>query len=103
MGKKKGKKLKNCRTKEERKEEGDKIINQMKLQYGLLEKIPGIRILYDKIYNFIETGESETGKIPYPEDKRTIHYIFSNNRNVKPGINIKLLLNDRKNVKEIIK
>jgi len=74
----------------------------MKLEYGLLEKIPSINILYTKIYDFIETGESETGILPYPEDKRNIHYIFSNNKNVNPGINVKLLLSDRNKVKDII-
>ncbi len=101
--KNKRKKKEKYRTKEERKYEVKKVIEQMNECYNLNEAIPAISILFEKMKTFVDTGNNMSGKIPYPVDNRIIDYIFSNNRNVKPCINVKLLVADRSKVKEIIK
>jgi len=90
------------RTLQERQTEGDRIMNLMKVVYGLREGHPEIRELCDLIRAFVLTGEGTSGKIPFihPEGHAmTIQYRFSNRTTVEPFMVVNMFVRDRDLVK----
>ncbi len=79
MGKKRrrGEKIpKKLKTREERKLEMDTIKNKL-TSLGLTSKISGIDIFYEKMEEFIERGESWSGKIRIVGCKRILDIILT--------------------------
>ena len=89
MGKK-SKKIKKeieYKTKEDREKETAEIINKLKI-LGLEDDLGRITNIFEIIENFIETGESVSGKILLNEYKRKVEYVFNNKKNTKCILNI---------------
>ncbi len=97
MTRKKPKKIKvppPRRTQEERQAWVDEIKTKLLLNFGLSEKEPVVERLYEVMSNFIETGESANGKIPFPNAPfggRTIIYLMSSNKRVNMFVHMPLI------------
>ena len=55
---------------------------------GLVEDLSRITNIFEIMDNFIETGESVSGKILIPEYKRKIEYVFNSKENIKSKLNL---------------
>ena len=91
MAKTKRTKVKPQRTHTERAREAEIIQTQMSESLGLSNAIPCIKLFNETLSEFVETGVSVSGSIPFPEDHRKIHYIFTNNKNINPCIKVGLV------------
>lgn len=90
MGKNKVPKNRPMKTYEQRQEFADNIKKQLSVNFGLCGNIPEINQLYIILEEFVKTGESVSGSIPFPEAKRNIQYILSNRAHVQCQVNLLL-------------
>ena len=89
MGKKSKKnKVKKKKLKEDRLNEINEIKEKLK-NHGLTESFENINKLFEIFDKYIETGISETGKLPLPGLKREIHYILTSKYHVQNNITLK--------------
>tara|TARA_Y100001970_G_C13794926_1_gene632091 strand:- start:25 stop:303 length:279 start_codon:yes stop_codon:yes gene_type:complete len=89
MGKKSRKEKKDIvyKSKDERDNDIQEIKNKLNI-LGLTEDLARITNIFEIMDNFIETGESVSGKIMLPEYKRKIDYIFNSKQKTKSTLNI---------------
>lgn len=89
MGKKnrKSKKEVVLKTIEQRNKEIQEIKDKLNI-LGLSEDLSRITNIFEIMDNFIETGESVSGKILIPEYKRKIEYVFNSKENIKCKLNL---------------
>lgn len=74
------KKLKNVYTRDERKVEIDKCIEQLN-KFQLFKKYNEDTIkIYDMLEDFVENGTSYSGNIPIDGTKRVFWYLLNNNK-----------------------
>tara|TARA_Y100000590_G_C15578424_1_gene961377 strand:- start:587 stop:877 length:291 start_codon:yes stop_codon:yes gene_type:complete len=82
MGKKnrrKGKKMKEKKTLEERKLEMDGIKEKL-TNLGLVEEMEGIKEFYERVKDFEKTGDGWSGKIKVPGTKRILDIRLTSNK-----------------------
>ena len=89
--KKKGlKKEKPLKTLEERKAFADTIVLKLEeLSINDPEQFSAVHELLKKLKTFVDTGISESGKIPFPEFNRHFEYIFTNSKIREGGVTLK--------------
>ena len=83
---KKIKKIKQLKTKRERLEFSDSIKLRFAFEFGISEKEPSIATFYKIMDEWIETGQSVSGKLPFPEAPfggRIIQYVLSNRKHIQ--------------------
>ena len=81
------------RTLEERQAWVNEIKTKLLIHFGLSEKEPAVEELYRIMSDFVETGESANGKIPFPNAPfggRTIIYLMSGNKRVNMYVHMPL-------------
>ena len=72
---------------DERKKDIQEIKDKLNI-LGLVEDLSRITNIFEIMDNFIETGESVSGKILIPEYKRKIEYVFNSKENIKSKLNL---------------
>ena len=89
MGKKNRKEKKEVvyKTIEKRKSEIQEIKDKLNM-LNLTEDLARITNIFELMENFVETGESVSGKIMLPEYRKKIEYVFNSKANVKCILNI---------------
>ena len=75
------------KTYDERKKDIKEIKDKLNI-LGLVEDLSRITNIFEIMDNFIETGESVSGKILIPEYKRKIEYVFNSKENIKSKLNL---------------
>lgn len=75
------------KTYDERKKDIQEIKDKLNI-LGLVEDLSRITNIFEIMDNFIETGESVSGKILIPEYKRKIEYVFNSKENIKSKLNL---------------
>lgn len=83
------KKEKEYKTMEERQAFYDTIRLKIEVELGLGVHLGPIAELYELLENYVETGNGKTGKIRFPEAKRTIMYGLTNTKNVENLVQLK--------------
>lgn len=71
------------KTREEREIFRETIKNKMAAMSLDNELLEPIKIFYEKIDKFVNTGEHETGNIDFPQINRTIYYNFTNTKGIE--------------------
>lgn len=85
--KKKIKKIKTFKTVKIRLDEINIIKSKLE-EIELDERFPEIAELIKIMNNFVETGESNSGKMPLLNSNKDICYIFSNKLHIKSQVNL---------------
>lgn len=85
--KSKNKENSNIKTKEERISQIE-FINKKLLKVQLDDRFPEIQELHKIMNDYIENGESNSGKMPLSNSNKDIHYIFSTRANVDCQVNL---------------
>ena len=82
-------------TKVKTKEERAKFMNSIKMKFafelGLSESLPAVAQLYSIMAEWVDTGQSVSGRISFPEAPlggRIIEYILSNRHQVQCKVNL---------------
>ena len=75
------------RTKEERQQEANKIIASL-TQFELTQEYKEVQELMQQIQTYIETGERQIVKIPFPEVNRCIQGILATSKREKVWVRL---------------
>jgi hypothetical protein len=79
------------KTREEREAFRDSIRTKFGLEFDINESFPCVAELYRVMDEWVETGQSVSGKIPFPEAPfggRIIEYILTNRKHIKCQVNL---------------
>lgn len=86
---KKGRKEKLQKELEERKAFADTVVLKLEeLGINDPEQFTAVHELLRKLKIFVDTGVSESGKIPFPEFNRHFQYIFTNSKFKEGGVSL---------------